>query len=104
MKFTFDRYGAKSLMESNMFLLKKTPELLRSTQFYILVFAFSNQSKRAPHRQSSQYFLVTLHYHENSECAYVKASFRSYGTLGEKLKPLHRSAERVSASNRPLND
>ena len=54
MKFTFDRYGAKSLMESNMFLLiKKTPELLRSTQLYFLVVAFSNQSKRALHRQSS---------------------------------------------------
>ena len=42
MKFTFDRYGAKSLMESNMFLLIKKPH---SSAFWLLHFR-TNQNER----------------------------------------------------------
>lgn len=50
MKFTFDRYGAKSLMESNMFLLiKKTQTLnycaVHSYTFWLLHF-LTNQNER----------------------------------------------------------
>ena len=52
MKFTFDRYGAKSLMESNVSIDKKTPVLSCSTQFCIsprsfgLLHFLTNQNER----------------------------------------------------------
>ena len=48
MKFTFDRYGAKSLMESNMFLLIKNPLnycAVHSSTFWLLHF-LTNQNER----------------------------------------------------------